>query len=146
MSLNVYHNGCDIFVDVFQASYSDFITFSCKLKCSINISLVNLLLILPFQFETLLVESRQAATVVLMLNSPEEDVQSKACEAIYKFVDKCEQQFNNHTFLGNFLFFFLESLLSQKLSRLAEYITHIFITTNPFLMSKKCITFEKSMK
>ncbi|KAK0062177.1 armadillo repeat-containing protein 3-like isoform X7 [Biomphalaria pfeifferi] len=42
-------------------------------------------------FETLLVESRQAATVVLMLNSPEEDVQSKACEAIYKFVDKCDE-------------------------------------------------------
>lgn len=41
-------------------------------------------------FDALLVESRQAATVVLMLSSPEEDVQSKACEAIYKFVDKCE--------------------------------------------------------
>ena len=33
-------------------------------------------------------ESRQAGTVVLMLNSPEEDVVAKACEAIYKFVDK----------------------------------------------------------
>ncbi|CAL1539085.1 unnamed protein product [Lymnaea stagnalis] len=42
-------------------------------------------------FDTLLVESRQAATVVLMLGSPEEDVQSKACEAIYKFVDKCDE-------------------------------------------------------
>ncbi|KAL8622228.1 hypothetical protein ACOMHN_043751 [Nucella lapillus] len=42
-------------------------------------------------FDALLVESRQAATVVLMLNSPEEDVQAKACEAIYKFVDKCEE-------------------------------------------------------
>ncbi|XP_046553420.1 armadillo repeat-containing protein 3-like [Haliotis rubra] len=42
-------------------------------------------------FDTILVESRQAATVVLMLNSPEEDVQSKACEAIYKFVDKCDE-------------------------------------------------------
>lgn len=40
------------------------------------------------QFDTLLVESRQAGTVVLMLNSPEEEVISKACEAIYKFVDK----------------------------------------------------------
>lgn len=44
-----------------------------------------------FQFDTLLVESKQAATVVLMLNSPEEDVLSKACEAIYKFVEKCKQ-------------------------------------------------------
>ncbi|XP_076446526.1 armadillo repeat-containing protein 3-like isoform X2 [Babylonia areolata] len=42
-------------------------------------------------FDPLLVESRQAATVVLMLSSPEEDVQSKACEAIYKFVDKCDE-------------------------------------------------------
>ncbi|XP_071087902.1 armadillo repeat-containing protein 3-like isoform X2 [Haliotis cracherodii] len=42
-------------------------------------------------FDTILVESRQAATVVLMLNSPEEDVQSKACEAIYKFVAKCDE-------------------------------------------------------
>ena len=41
-------------------------------------------------FDPILVESRQAATVVLMLNSPEEDVLAKACEAIYKFVDKCE--------------------------------------------------------
>ncbi|XP_061165176.1 armadillo repeat-containing protein 3-like isoform X2 [Saccostrea echinata] len=42
-------------------------------------------------FDTLSVESRQAGTVVLMLSSPEEDVQSKACEAIYKFVDKCDE-------------------------------------------------------
>merc|ERR1712150_42776 len=42
-------------------------------------------------FDTLLVESRQAATVVLMLESPEEDVLSKACEAIYKFVEKCDE-------------------------------------------------------
>ncbi|CAG5127477.1 unnamed protein product, partial [Candidula unifasciata] len=41
-------------------------------------------------FETIIVESRQAATVVLMLSSPEEDVQSKACEALYKFVEKCD--------------------------------------------------------
>lgn len=42
-------------------------------------------------FDPLLVESRQAGTVVLMLSSPEEDVQSKACEAIYKYVDKCDE-------------------------------------------------------
>ena len=42
------------------------------------------------QFDTLLVESRQAATVVLMLESPEEEVLSKACEAIYRFVEKCK--------------------------------------------------------
>ena len=43
-----------------------------------------------FQFDPLLVESRQAATVVLMLTSPEDEVLAKACEAIFKFVDKCE--------------------------------------------------------
>jgi hypothetical protein len=41
-------------------------------------------------FDSLQVESRNAATVVLMLNSPEEEVLAKACEAIYKFVDKCK--------------------------------------------------------
>ncbi len=43
------------------------------------------------QFDPLLVESRQAQTVVLMLNSDEDDVLAKACEAIYKFVDKCDE-------------------------------------------------------
>ena len=42
------------------------------------------------QFDPLLVESRQAATVVLMLESPEDEVLSKGCEAIYKFVEKCK--------------------------------------------------------
>ncbi|CAH1777612.1 unnamed protein product [Owenia fusiformis] len=42
-------------------------------------------------FDALLVESHQAATVVLMLESPEEDVLAKACEAIYKFVEKCDE-------------------------------------------------------
>ncbi|XP_077994549.1 armadillo repeat-containing protein 3-like isoform X2 [Glandiceps talaboti] len=41
-------------------------------------------------FDPLLVESKQAATVVLMLDSPEEDVQTRACEAIYKFAEKCD--------------------------------------------------------
>lgn len=34
------------------------------------------------------VESKKAATVVLMLSSPEEEVLSKACEALYKFAAK----------------------------------------------------------
>ncbi|XP_006815757.1 armadillo repeat-containing protein 3-like [Saccoglossus kowalevskii] len=41
-------------------------------------------------FDPLSVESKQAATVVLMLDSPEEEVQLKACEALYKFAEKCE--------------------------------------------------------
>jgi len=43
-----------------------------------------------FQFDPLLVESRQAETCVLMLDSSEEDVVIKAAEAIYKFVEKCK--------------------------------------------------------
>nr|XP_016849784.1 PREDICTED: armadillo repeat-containing protein 3 isoform X2 [Anolis carolinensis] len=42
-------------------------------------------------FDPLCVESKKAATVVLMLNSPEEEVLSKACEALYKFAAKGEE-------------------------------------------------------
>lgn len=41
-----------------------------------------------FQFDPLTIESKKAATVVLMLNSPEEEILAKACEAIYKFALK----------------------------------------------------------
>jgi len=34
------------------------------------------------------VDANQAATCVLMLDSPEEDVLAKSCEALYKFVEK----------------------------------------------------------
>lgn len=43
---------------------------------------------LSFQFDPILIESRQAGTAVLMLASAEADVQAHACEAIYKFVVK----------------------------------------------------------
>ncbi|KAK9396237.1 ARMC3: Armadillo repeat containing 3, partial [Crotalus adamanteus] len=42
-------------------------------------------------FDPLSVESKKAATVVLMLNSPEEEVLYKACEALYKFALKGEE-------------------------------------------------------
>nr|XP_060639429.1 armadillo repeat-containing protein 3 [Anolis sagrei ordinatus] len=42
-------------------------------------------------FDPLSVESKKAATVVLMLTSPEEEVLSKACEALYKFAAKGEE-------------------------------------------------------
>ncbi|KAM6167119.1 LOW QUALITY PROTEIN: armadillo repeat-containing protein 3-like [Erethizon dorsatum] len=42
-------------------------------------------------FEPLTMESKEAATVVLMLSSPEEEVLAKACEAIYKFALKGEE-------------------------------------------------------
>uniref|UniRef100_A0A8C4LJX3 Armadillo repeat containing 3 n=1 Tax=Equus asinus asinus TaxID=83772 RepID=A0A8C4LJX3_EQUAS len=44
-----------------------------------------------FQFDPLTIESKKAATVVLMLNSPEEEILAKACEAIYRFALKGEE-------------------------------------------------------
>ncbi|XP_069715612.1 armadillo repeat-containing protein 3 [Phaenicophaeus curvirostris] len=49
-------------------------------------------------FDPLLVESKTAATVVLMLNSPEEEILVKACEALYKFASKGDE--NKLTLLG----------------------------------------------
>ncbi|XP_031470212.1 armadillo repeat-containing protein 3 isoform X1 [Phasianus colchicus] len=49
-------------------------------------------------FEPLLIESKAAATVVLMLDSPEEEVLAKACDAIYKFASKGDE--NKVTLLG----------------------------------------------
>ncbi|XP_021049263.1 armadillo repeat-containing protein 3 isoform X3 [Mus pahari] len=42
-------------------------------------------------FDPLTTEIKKAATVVLMLKSPEEDILAKACEAIYKFALKGEE-------------------------------------------------------
>ncbi|KAM7156378.1 armadillo repeat-containing protein 3-like isoform 1-T1 [Molossus nigricans] len=42
-------------------------------------------------FDPLTIESKNVATVVLMLNSPEEEILAKACEAIYKFALKGEE-------------------------------------------------------
>ncbi|KAK2499087.1 hypothetical protein MC885_007053, partial [Smutsia gigantea] len=44
-----------------------------------------------FQFDPLTIESKKVATVVLMLNSPEEEILAKACEAIYRFALKGEE-------------------------------------------------------
>ncbi|KAM9303177.1 armadillo repeat-containing protein 3 [Morus bassanus] len=49
-------------------------------------------------FDPLLIESRTAATVVLMLGSPEEEVLAKACDALYKFASKGDE--NKVTLLG----------------------------------------------
>ncbi|XP_037366627.1 armadillo repeat-containing protein 3-like [Talpa occidentalis] len=42
-------------------------------------------------FDPLIIESKNLATVVLMLNSPEEEILAKACEAIYRFALKGEE-------------------------------------------------------
>nr|XP_009501826.1 PREDICTED: armadillo repeat-containing protein 3 isoform X1 [Phalacrocorax carbo] len=49
-------------------------------------------------FDPLLIESKTAATVVLMLGSPEEEVLAKACDALYKFASKGDE--NKVTLLG----------------------------------------------
>ncbi|XP_038051297.1 armadillo repeat-containing protein 3-like [Patiria miniata] len=42
-------------------------------------------------FDALSVESKKAATVVLMLDSTEDDILIKSCEALYKFAEKCDE-------------------------------------------------------
>lgn len=57
-----------------------------------------------FQFDPLTIESKKVATVVLMLNSPEEEILAKACEAIYRFALK------GLFFSTNLLFYFISFL------------------------------------
>ncbi|XP_012995205.2 armadillo repeat-containing protein 3 isoform X1 [Esox lucius] len=49
-------------------------------------------------FDPLPIESKKAATVVLLLSSPEEEVLAKACEAIHKFAEKGDE--NRSSLLG----------------------------------------------
>ncbi|XP_061852853.1 armadillo repeat-containing protein 3 isoform X2 [Colius striatus] len=49
-------------------------------------------------FDPLTIESKTAATAVLMLRSPEEEVLAKACDALYKFASKGDE--NKVTLLG----------------------------------------------
>ena len=48
------------------------------------------ILILYLQFDPLDIVSKKPHTVVLMLDSPEEHVLQSACEALYKFAEKCK--------------------------------------------------------
>lgn len=47
-------------------------------------------LYLYLQFDPLDLVSKKPHTVVLMLDSPEEHVLQSACEALYKFAEKCK--------------------------------------------------------
>ncbi|XP_053323115.1 armadillo repeat-containing protein 3 [Spea bombifrons] len=49
-------------------------------------------------FDPLPIESKKVATAVLMLQSPEEDILAKSCEALYKFAQKGDE--NKTTLLG----------------------------------------------
>ncbi|XP_041344525.1 armadillo repeat-containing protein 3 [Pyrgilauda ruficollis] len=63
-------------------------------------------------FDPLLIESKAPATVVLMLRSPENEVLAKACDALYKFASKGDE--NKVTLLGLGALEHLYKLLSHE--------------------------------
>lgn len=63
------------------------------------------------EFDPLELVSKKPHTVVLMLDSPEEHVLQSACEALYKFSEKCDENRQELLNLGA-----LEPLLKQVLS------------------------------
>ncbi|XP_053853574.1 armadillo repeat-containing protein 3 isoform X1 [Vidua macroura] len=63
-------------------------------------------------FDPLLIESKTPATVVLMLSSPENEVLAKACDALYKFASKDDE--NKVTLLGLGALEHLYKLLSHE--------------------------------
>ncbi|NXH79790.1 ARMC3 protein, partial [Edolisoma coerulescens] len=63
-------------------------------------------------FDPLLIESKTPATAVLMLGSPENEVLAKACEALYKFASKGDE--NKLTLLGLGALEHLYKLLSHE--------------------------------
>ncbi|XP_067863221.1 armadillo repeat-containing protein 3 [Heptranchias perlo] len=62
-------------------------------------------------FNSLIIESKNVHTVVLMLDSPEDEILLKACEAIYKFAEKADENKINLLALG-------------AIPRLAKLISH----------------------
>ncbi|XP_071416919.1 armadillo repeat-containing protein 3 [Pithys albifrons albifrons] len=63
-------------------------------------------------FDPLLIESKTPATVVLMLSSPEAEVLAKACDALYKFASKGDE--NKVTLLGLGALEHLHKLISHE--------------------------------
>ncbi|NXO81054.1 ARMC3 protein, partial [Sitta europaea] len=63
-------------------------------------------------FDPLLIESKTPATVVLMLSSPENEILAKACDALYKFASKGDE--NKVTLLGLGALEHLYKLLSHE--------------------------------
>ncbi|XP_054129568.1 armadillo repeat-containing protein 3 isoform X1 [Melozone crissalis] len=63
-------------------------------------------------FDPLTIESKTPATVVLMLSSPENEVLAKACDALYKFASKGDE--NKVTLLGLGALEHLYKLLSHE--------------------------------
>ncbi|XP_043920496.1 armadillo repeat-containing protein 3 [Protopterus annectens] len=75
-------------------------------------------------FDPLPVESKKAATVVLMLNSPEDDILAKACEALYKFADKGDE--NKASLLGLGAVEPLSKLISHNDKTIRKNATMVF--------------------
>ncbi|XP_072010274.1 armadillo repeat-containing protein 3 isoform X2 [Engystomops pustulosus] len=63
-------------------------------------------------FDPLAVESKKAETAVLMLQSPEEEILAKSCDALYKFAKKGDE--NKVTLLGLGAVESLSKLISQE--------------------------------
>ncbi|CAB4001133.1 armadillo repeat-containing 3-like [Paramuricea clavata] len=63
------------------------------------------------EFDPLQIVSKNPGTVVLMLDSPEETVLQSACEALYMFSEKCEENRQTLLTLGA-----LERLLKHTMS------------------------------
>ena len=53
-------------------------------------------------FEPIKVEARLANTTILMLESPEDEIVQKACESIFKFCEKSNEQLLNLNKLNRF--------------------------------------------
>ncbi|XP_031507792.1 armadillo repeat-containing protein 3 [Papio anubis] len=81
-------------------------------------------------FDPLMIESKNVATVVLMLRSPEEEILAKACEAIYKFALKGEE--NKTTLLEHGAVESLTKLLTHEDKIVRRNATMIFgiLTSN----------------
>ena len=79
---------------------------------------------LYLQFDPLDLVSKKPHTVVLMLDSSEEHVLQSACEALYKFAEKCK--LNSLSFIVALLFFrfILKIFILIKFSRNTLSLSH----------------------
>lgn len=87
-----------------------------------------------------MIESKNAATVVLMLNSPEEEILAKACEAIYKFALKGMDFFFSLSFF--FINFFCQNrhIMDCFLSDLVFHTIRLFNAILKVIYPPKCLT------
>ncbi|XP_062900304.1 armadillo repeat-containing protein 3 [Mobula hypostoma] len=75
-------------------------------------------------FNSLTIESKNLQTVVLMLDSPEDEILLKACEAIYKFAEKGDE--NKLNLLGLGAIPKLAKLIAHEDKQIHKYATMAF--------------------